>query len=488
MFHTPLPLISIYRLQFNHVFVSVFTHILSNSQPPPHTHSSHAHYLHIHIQNPNSSQIVEDIPDDLLQNYDDDEDDDIDEATLRALMAGGAELEEVDEDEDEDLQAEDEDGLLPHEYDYTQHLKPMGQGKFIAGINQDLNLALEARAKEALQIPEDMFASKEEEKLGLLERSVDVKGATVKATQDFFQALDIDSENEDEFEELEDNFFDLAMESADEEDEEEKEVDRIRALPINHQLKREELDKLDEVEREARKQRFLDDHFEAMMNQYDDEDIGELEEDDPELEGHIEGVEEHYDDLLEHFRARNERNYRPNLKRDQTAISEAKKLLEARLEVMAKEDAELTDEKLDAKIKEQFPERIREQWDVETVLTLQTDTENHPSVIREPRRNIAKEIKLSKKTGIPLGVLPERTRREEEFSDDEYVEVENLGEARKKGETKEEKKARKAAMKALKREKRERKKALKTMYKEQEAIHDKHAIKQKESAQGSVRM
>lgn len=45
-------------------------------------------------------------------------------------------------------------------------------------------------------------------------------------------------------------------------------------------------------------------------------------------------------------------------------------------------------------------------WDAETILSSYSNTENHPTLIGAPTN--AKKIQLSKKTGLPLGVLPSK--------------------------------------------------------------------------------
>eukprot|EP00456_Euglypha_rotunda_P051723 TRINITY_DN4174_c0_g1_i5.p1 TRINITY_DN4174_c0_g1~~TRINITY_DN4174_c0_g1_i5.p1 ORF type:complete len:101 (+),score=30.79 TRINITY_DN4174_c0_g1_i5:349-651(+) len=79
-----------------------------------------------------------------------------------------------------------------------------------------------------------------------------------------------------------------------------------------------------------------------------------------------------------------------------------------------------------------FARVIKEQWDCESILSKCSNLENHPTLIMEPRRPTPeKTIKLSKKTGIPLGVLPDKAKKEKEEESDEE-EPQNLGEARPK--------------------------------------------------------
>jgi len=96
-------------------------------------------------------------------------------------------------------------------------------------------------------------------------------------------------------------------------------------------------------------------------------------------------------------------------------------------------------------------------------------------LIKRPSKTPSnKPIKLSGKTGIPIGYFPKRDKpeavpeeeeeEEEEAEGDEDVGRGNLGEARNKEETKAEKQARKKEVKAARREARGRKKDLKLQY------------------------
>jgi len=117
---------------------------------------------------------------------------------------------------------------------------------------------------------------------------------------------------------------------------------------------------------------------------------------------------------------------------------------------------------------EYLTEKKHEEWDCETVVSTYSNLENHPSLLDAD----IQRIKVSRKTGFALGVLPEKKRHglgavheEEEDEEDERV---NLGKARSKGETKEEKKARKALLKEEKKNRRAEKKDLKQEYKKEE--------------------
>jgi len=112
------------------------------------------------------------------------------------------------------------------------------------------------------------------------------------------------------------------------------------------------------------------------------------------------------------------------------------------------------------------------EWDVETIVSTYSNLENHPKLLDDDLRR----IKLSKKTGLALGVLPEKKTKkqlqalEEEEEEEEWDEegVVNLGTKRDKKETPAEKKARKQAIKEEKANRRADKKGLRTEYKQEE--------------------
>jgi len=118
-------------------------------------------------------------------------------------------------------------------------------------------------------------------------------------------------------------------------------------------------------------------------------------------------------------------------------------------------------------------------WDCESVLSLRSNLYNHPGTITEPGRSRKAPpsglIRLNK-DGIPMNVLPriydqqhQRQNGEEEDSlvGDKKKGVPTVTIERKKGESAEEKRARKNAVKEMKRDARATKKELKSMYKEE---------------------
>lgn len=155
--------------------------------------------------------------------------------------------------------------------------------------------------------------------------------------------------------------------------------------------------------------------------------------------------------------------------------------------VPLQEAARTADTKLDSKTVEQMEndnlkpnqdpdtyvyDKEEAEWDCETVVSTYSNLENHPKLLDDDLRR----IKLSKKSGIALGVLPEKQSKkqlaallEDESSDEDEDDYRpNLGKGRSKKETPAEKKARKQAIKDEKRARRGEKKGLRSEYAKEE--------------------
>ncbi|KAI1305157.1 hypothetical protein EDD11_005018 [Mortierella claussenii] len=146
-------------------------------------------------------------------------------------------------------------------------------------------------------------------------------------------------------------------------------------------------------------------------------------------------------------------------------------------------------------------ERLRDNWDVQTILSTYSNLDNHPGMIKEQSR---RRIHIDPKTGMPVvteklskKALQRRKEIEEaevaaaataakddrsgdemnsddeDFEEEDEEEAENLGTKRNKAETKEEKKARKEAIKAEKRNRRETKKATKAAFASEKTRQEK---------------
>eukprot|EP01124_Arcella_intermedia_P003735 TRINITY_DN1207_c0_g1_i1.p1 TRINITY_DN1207_c0_g1~~TRINITY_DN1207_c0_g1_i1.p1 ORF type:complete len:500 (-),score=200.90 TRINITY_DN1207_c0_g1_i1:112-1611(-) len=124
-----------------------------------------------------------------------------------------------------------------------------------------------------------------------------------------------------------------------------------------------------------------------------------------------------------------------------------------------KEDEEEVEE-----VEERFVKKQKAQWDCESIISTYSNLENHPALIVEP---LSSRIVLNKK-GFPKGKKEvEEVVEEEKEEVEEKEESKNLGCARAKKESGEEKKLRKKAVKEDRQVKREKKKELKMMYREE---------------------
>ncbi|PRW56768.1 LTV1-like protein [Chlorella sorokiniana] len=261
----------------------------------------------------------------------------------------------------------------------------------------------------------------------------------------------------------------------------------------------------------------IDEKFEHLALEYDEEEIGDLEEQGHEIRGFADVAE--FDNLLDEFlevhgesKAGHEGNVPYPFRKPSQVGQEmefhgfddadaAVAVEKAREAVRQAEAEELNAEESGAasRREERVPTYLqpqeRERWDCESILSLRSNLDNHPGRISEPRTarrpraassaagaGAAAQglIRLDPRSGIPLGVLPRRGagglpeaaagaqggEAEAEEEEAEAAAAAALPLERRKGESAEEKKARKAAVKGAKRAAREQKKELKSMFKE----------------------
>lgn len=403
-------------------------------------------------------------------------------------------------------------------YDYSQHLREGGGGHYVPaavpkpgkqmGKLEDTILkpdedgaAGEETDEKVLMLPASMFATSTEMSapVGTLRNRPEFNGLDLSLDPEIMAALD----GAEGFEELADDFvFDAQEEGEFYDDEEGDMFDLTDCFGNAIQLQRDEPqygsdeycsdisgeaysdeDDLSDCEtaftmttsrRERGEQgRTLDDRFEQLLkDEYDDDEVGELEEEDAmigaepvmSLEGNS-ALEAILDEYIENS---------GDLELAAVGLDKkGKNLSEAELQKLEEANNQESRVKMGGK----EPER-QEEWDCETIVSTYSNIYNHPKALDQPR------IQISKKTGVALGYLPssmykkqESTLDEEEEEEDEEGEDEvvNLG-AKRRGETKEEKKARKAALKDLKRVRREHKKELKNEFKKESELQKKEAV------------
>lgn len=360
------------------------------------------------------------------------------------------------------------------EYDYLQHLKPRGEGVIVMAEEQPGPSSTSTAFKEVggIKLPAEAFPSEFEEDKGMLERGVLPRGPQPNWDPDIVEALDdgLDLDNPDNI--LEDDFMTLANGEGepstlhgDDDDDDNYSDDAYSDRDFGSDDFCSDEGSYDKFGYEETKSRFtnysmtssvirrtqglqlIDDQFEKVMEEYDDDQIGGLDEKDDE---EMEPTEKFLmDQAIEDL-----------------DVTHSKKNMEThQINVVASENVPEENEELEEFEKVVEPEK--EKWDCESIISTYSNIYNHPKLITEP-----KPIKLTKRLGIPSDVLRKKNQTEKDAS----VETGNIKSAshyRSKDETKEEKKDRKAAVKEERRNRRVEKKANKLAFKDEQKIQER---------------
>lgn len=427
----------------------------------------------------------------------------------------------------------DENGIVRDGYDYTQHMREMGKGKFYSADGQ---FSSQSELARRVELPEDVLPSAEEQ-----DRLLDAITLTTDLMdEDLREALI----NDEAFEEIDDDFMvqaavvdpeEAASDGFDYDAHIAKLMEAASGVPKfrgnfgddededggsefdSDEDDSEEDYEIDEASK-AEEQRVLDALFEkTLAEEYDDEQLGELEEDDPETRGKLMLEGELLDSIVEDFvtvrlEMLNDEGKIGNPLRTGNRLKEiieecAKEREEAEALAEAEggdtmpedeDDVDLVQALKDLYVRNSYlTTREEEQWDCETIVSTYSNLDNHPTILREENVNKRKKkrsalanmdhdalvaaangnapnnktIVLSKKTGMPLGVFETAKKEEErEINAKAAAEAEAIAllSKREKSETKEEKKARKEAVKQLKNQRRQEKKQWKTAFKDEE--------------------
>jgi protein LTV1 len=242
-------------------------------------------------------------------------------------------------------------------------------------------------------------------------------------------------------------------------------------------------------------QQRIDDEFDKLLEQYTDDQIGELDSEEAQGKLKIRDIQSVVEQFLDSTKTKfdsqlitdyydagdlNEPTDSEQLPegrylftnddrifgRNDVSRDEILDIIKKRLEVARerrKQQNRESDDESDEEYEEiEVPQEMK--WDCESIISTYSNIENHPKLIIDK-----KKVKLSNKTGIPLGVLEEKKpKTEEEEEADEQDLAENMGAARIKDETQDEKKERKKFVKMYKKMMREQKKSLKTAFKTEE--------------------
>jgi len=364
--------------------------------------------------------------------------------------------------------------LMPGEYDYEKHLRNIyGDGIFV--WNEELT-----EEEKQVHLRRSKRVHEEEKKPDNLKYDLeDIEpGGMDIAKPDFFAALD----HADAYEDLPDNFMELAM---GDELPNDWEPDSYTNPPQNDEVEEsdEEVLKCDdsmEEEEDAKPKTDLDEMFEFIADAYEDEFIGERDD-------AISAGKTKVEDVKTMLKFAN-RRFNPYTPEELEAWEKEAKEKRIQLIRSMPEDTR-TSEEVAQDLLEYFKKPERDKWDCESILSTRTNHENHPAIIEVKKKKKPKRIVLNK-LGVPIGVLSGRTvekhelgvikegREGDEEEDDsesegssedkpEVVRPEpgtDMGIKRPKKESKEEKRARKSQLKALRRANRQRKKKLKQRF------------------------
>ncbi|PSN51643.1 Protein LTV1 [Blattella germanica] len=372
------------------------------------------------------------------------------------------------------------------DYDYLQHLRDANQ------ISVDWEPVGQSSNQAAkLKLPSSVFASEVEEDVGLLNRAAPHSGPRLDLDPDIVAAMDEDFDYDNPENELEDNFMELAnAEGSDCEDG--SDVDSLMDnFSSNGNISDEENDDVASLDGpqytfadEETKSHFTNYSMSSSMftKTYGDTDIGPLECE--EIDGHIAPDS---DLMLQYAKEMEEelKINRPILEPDH----DTKETFEV---------DEFSEEDDEGIILLDVPENPKERWDCESILSTYSNIYNRPKLITEPEK--PKKIRVSGKTGIPLGVLDggskltaralakfncvDDTKSPKEDETESVVSTLSILSIRPKDETPEERAQRKKSLREYRKERRLEKKANTLAFKEEKKKQEKIILNNKKNIPG----
>lgn len=384
-----------------------------------------------------------------------------------------------------------ESEALVHDYDYSQHLKSIDDGEFVAaeGVDPGLGHLHTARQQDRAEDPELVAALQALQGTMGEDASAVAFGKkdfplAVRNTKDFLEALEGGDDLGERFQEIQDDFVAVALQGdlVSDDDAEGGEEDPFETkTPAGGYIGGLELEEEEAEARAAEEEAEaeaadpdapepgeLDRQFEALMDDYEDEELGELEED-PRTMGTVEDVVAEYAGVLDKQLSTSKERYEGLPKAAEAKDKDTLDAKTAALQIdrLIKATPEEDMQSVYTAIDTRFRKPVREKWDAESIISTYSNLENHPTIIKRPSKASSRKIKLSAK-GVPIGVLVTpamRKQREAAEEEEEELVVINEGKKRSKTETKEERKARKKAIKAQRRLQRQQKKGLKEAFK-----------------------
>ncbi|KAM5166999.1 protein LTV1 homolog [Callospermophilus lateralis] len=405
------------------------------------------------------------------------------------------------------------------DYDYLQHLKePSGPSELIPAStfhsSKDEKEETSVIPSTGIKLPSSVFASDFEEDVGLLNKAAPVSGPRLDFDPDIVAALDDDFDFDNPDNLLEDDFILQAnkptgeermdIQKCESEDGSEwEDVDDEKGSSSDDDYDTAGLVSDDDMAApgkpltpmekhlfwdEETKSRFTeysmtssvmrrneqltlhDERFEKFYEQYDDVEIGAL--DNAELEGSVQVDSNRLQEVLnDYYKEKAENCVKLNT-----------------LEPF--EDQDLPVNELDESEEEEIItvvlEEAKEKWDCESICSTYSNLYNHPQLIKyQPK---PKQIHLSSKTGIPLNVLPKKGLTAKQVERMQMINGSDLPKVstqpRSKNESKEDKRARKQAVKEERKERRVEKKANKLAFKLEKRRQEKELLNLKKNVEG----
>ncbi|NXV78370.1 LTV1 protein, partial [Atlantisia rogersi] len=405
------------------------------------------------------------------------------------------------------------------DYDYLQHLKeasgPSELVPSVRGQQSRIVVTNEGHIEDEIQrvpapsikLPSSVFATEFEEDVGLLNKAAPVSGPRLDFDPDIVAALDddfdfdnpenileddfvlqaneprkrgSDAEDEDEWEDMEDGSDEEGSGSNDEDYNSEGPLsdDGVHGQTKEFLFMQEETrsrfteySMTSSVMRRNEQLTLLDDRFEKFFEQFDEDEIGAL--DNVELEGYINTDNARLQEVLNDYYKEKAKNC---VKLDALEPCED-------LDSPVNEDSEEEEKEETVAVVIEEP---KEKWDCESILSTYSNLYNHPTLIKEPSK--PKPIKISQKTGIPLHILPEKGLTAKQVERMQMINGSDLPRAstqpRSRDESKEDRKARKQAIKEERKERRMEKKANKLAFKVEKRRQEKELLNLKQNMQG----
>lgn len=378
------------------------------------------------------------------------------------------------------------------DYDYMQHLKDTNEVYELEIVDRVYREDSSATKGLGLKLPSSVLASEYEKPVGLLNEAVQIRGPRPDWDPDIVEALDDDFNFDDPDKQLEDDFIQVAnkepgeceegsdLEAVSDLDSDEAAVsgsddfdadlhyegnrfmdEETRSQFTNYSMS-------SSVIRRNEGLTLLDDRFEKLFEEYDDTEIGALDEED--IDGSIQQNSTVLNTLMEEF------EQQQRLKKLKEVVDEKEG---EKVELVSEdEESEPSDTELITVEVEQA-----EKWDCESILSTYSNLYNHPRLIEEPKKVKHREIKLVGKYGMPEEAERGLTLREVNQLNQRQS-ADRASTYRPKDETPEEKAERKKAIQEERRMRRQEKKQNRKAFTKEKIRQDKESLNLNQNLKG----